>query len=376
LFNLKDMTNWEPLPEVGVGFPRFSPWQAVKHTPTAVALERNPYYFKVDKAGNQLPYCDTIRTELVQDVQMNVLKIISGEVDFVSGGAQGASVKDISVLRENEQKAGYRLVIQAMHVCPVDIFLNLTNTDPVWRQVVRDVRFRKALTLGINRPQIIEAVYTGFAGLPKSVPAEYDPDTAKKLLDEMGLNKKDADGFRLGPDGKTFEIPFEVAMHAADQVPVVELVVEFWKALGVKTSMKVIDAGLQGERRAANELKAHVLWNHYPPLWWGAIWDVIPIHWGPAWYTWLQTNGEKGEEPPEEVKKITQLIEQSLVVSQDQRQRAIAEHARLMYDNIFIIYVVEDAKYPTIANKNLFNVPKKGFAINTSFSGEQFFYKR
>jgi hypothetical protein len=76
------------------------------------------------------------------------------------------------------------------------------------------------------------------------------------------------------------------------------------------------------------------------------------------------------------VKKLTQLIEQSLVVSQDQRQKVIAEHARLMYDNIFIIYVVEDAKCPTIANKSLSNVPKKGFAINTSFSGEQFFYKK
>ncbi len=376
LFNLKDMTNWEPLPEVGIGFPRFSPWQAVQHAPTAVALDRNPYYFKVDKAGNQLPYCDTIRTELVQDVQMNVLQIISGEVDFVSGGAQGASIQDLSVLKENERRAGYRLVIQDMHVCPVNIFLNQTNADPVWRKVVRDVRLRKALTLGINRQQIIETVYAGLAGLPKNVPAEYDPDAAKKLLDEMGLNKKDGDGFRLGPDGKTFEIPFEVAQYSADHVPVAELVVEFWNALGVKTSMKVIDPGLQGERIAANQLKAHVGWNHYPPLWWGAIWDVVPIHWGPMWNQWFSTGGEKGEEPPDAVKRMVELIEQSLVVSQDRRQEMVAEHAKLNYDNIFIIYVVEDAKYPTIANKNMFNVPKKGFAINTSLSGEQFFYRK
>jgi peptide/nickel transport system substrate-binding protein len=240
---------------------------------------------------------------------------------------------------------------------------------------VRDVRLRKALTLGINRPKIIDAVYTGFAGLPKSVPAGYDLDVAKELLDEMGLNKKGADGFRLGPDGQTFEIPFEVAMHAADQVPVAELVVESWNTLGVKTSMKVIDAGLQGERRAANKLKAHVLWNHYPPLWWGAIWDVIPYHWGPLWYQWFSTAGAKGEEPPDTVKRMVELIEQSLVVSQDRRQEMVAEHAKLNYDNIFIIYVVENVKYPTIANRDMLNVPKKGFAINACFSGEQFFYK-
>jgi peptide/nickel transport system substrate-binding protein len=138
--------------------------------------------------------------------------------------------------------------------------------------------------------------------------------------------------------------------------------------------MKVIDASLLGERRAANELKAHTLWNHQPPLWWGAIWDVIPTHWGPLWQMWLASGGESGEEPPEEVKQLVELIEQSLVVSYDDRQRVIEEHSQIMYDNIFILYVVDKAKYPTIAAKNLRNVPHSGFAINASFSGEQFFY--
>jgi len=375
LFQSLDFAIWSIMATKSIGFPRLCPWVPVSSTQVATILERNPYYFKVDREGKQLPYMDQIRSELVQDVEMNLLKIISGEVDFVSGGDQGASVKDIPVLKENEAKGGYRVVLQDMHVCPVDIFLNQTNADPVWRQVVRDVRFRKALCLGINREEIIDAVYSGFAGMPTNVPNAYDTATANKLLDEMGLNKKDADGFRLGPDGKTFEIPFEIAKYSPDHAPVTEMTVEFWKALGIKTSMKVIDAGLLDQRLNANELKAHVLWNHYPPLWWGAIWDVIPYHWGPLWNQWFNTGGEKGEEPPDVVKKLVQLIEQSLVVSQDQRQKMVAEHAKLNYDNIFIIYVVQDAKYPTVASTKMFNVPKKGFAINSSFSGEQFFFK-
>jgi peptide/nickel transport system substrate-binding protein len=376
LFNRKDHVNWEIIPATGVGFPRLTPWIPVSVTPSAVVLERNPYYWKVDRAGNQLPYVDRIRTELVADVGMNVMKIISGEVDFVSGGSQGASVKDISILRENAEKGGYRVVLQDMHVAPVDVFLNLTNSDPAWRQVVRDVRFREALSLGINRDEIIDTVYSGFANLPESVPSKYDPGEANRLLDEMGLSKRDAEGFRLGPDGKTFVIPFEVAMHSADHVPVTEMIVEFWNALGIKTTMKVIEPGLQGTRRDANELKAHVLWNHQPPLWWGAIWDVIPVHWGPLWNRWLNTGGKEGEEPPAEVKRLVELIQKSLVVSPEERRKVIDEHRRLMYDNIFIIYIVEKAKYPTIAAKNLRNVPHSGFAINSSFSGEQFFFKK
>ncbi|MGQ9630584.1 MAG: ABC transporter substrate-binding protein [bacterium] len=376
LFHTKDHTNWEIIRATGVGFPRLSPWIPTSVTPTAVILERNPYYWKVDKAGNQLPYIDRIRTELVQDVNMIVMKIISGEVDFVSGGSQGASVKDIPLLKENAEKGGYRVVLQDMHVAPVDVFLNLTHSDPIWRQVVRDVRFRKALSLGINRREIIDAVYFGFAEPSESVPSTYDPKEANRLLDEMGLDKRDAEGFRLGPDGKTFVIPFEIAMYAADHVPVTEMVVEYWKALGIKTTMKTIDTGLLGTRRDANDLKAHVLWNHQPPLWWGAIWDVIPVHWGPLWNRWLNTGGKEGEEPPEEVKRLTELIQRSLVVSPEERKRVIEGHRRLMYDNIFIIYIVEKAKYPTIAKKNLENIPHSGFAINSSFSGEQFFYRQ
>ncbi|MGQ9629432.1 MAG: ABC transporter substrate-binding protein [bacterium] len=376
LFHAKDHTNWEIIRATGVGFPRLSPWIPTSVTPTAVILERNPYYWKVDKAGNQLPYIDRVRTELVQSAEMTVMKIISGEVDFVSGGAQGASVKDIPMLKEGEKKGGYRVVLQDMHVTPVDIYLNQTHSDPVWRQVVRDVRFRKALNMAINRREIIDAVYSGFADPPtESAIGVYDPEEANRLLDEMGLNKRDADGFRLGPDGKTFVIPFESGSQAPDIGPVTELVAEYWQTVGIKTTIKTIEVGLWATRARANELKATIYWGLLQNVWW-AFWSADPLLWGTLWNQWLNTGGKEGEEPPEEVKRFMDLTREMFVVSPDKREKLHKEYLSLLRDNLFFIVIVENAKYPTIASEKLKNIPHSGFAINSSFSGEQFFYRQ
>ena len=84
--------------------------------------------------------------------------------------------------------------------------------DPTWREVTGDVRFRRALSLAINRPEILKNFYLSqFAKLPsRSSSAEYSVDKANALLDEMGM-KKGADGFRAAPDGKPFSILFETA---------------------------------------------------------------------------------------------------------------------------------------------------------------------
>jgi len=267
LFQAKSPARWAIYQARHIDLPKLNPWVTSDPTTNAIVMTRNPYYFKVDAEGQQLPYIDHVRSELVQDAQMAVLKIMAGEVDFVSGGAQGATVKDLPVLMENQEKGGYRVVTQDMHVTPVDVFVNMTYDDPVWRQVVRDVRFRKALSLGIDRDQIIEAVYNGFAQPASQIPAEYDPDTANALLDEVGLDQRDADGWRLGPDGEVFDMPFEISASGPDMVPVTELIIEFWKALGLNTTMKTIEGGLRGQRQAANALQITMNWVHATVLW-------------------------------------------------------------------------------------------------------------
>ncbi|GAI37620.1 unnamed protein product, partial [marine sediment metagenome] len=238
-----------------IGFPLLTPWVMVKAVTSGETYERNPYYFKVDAEGNQLPYIDNIRDDLVSDVKISTLKVLAGEVDFL---CEDASMADAALYKENEQEGGYRTLL-LVSTDPVAVLLNLTHTDPVWREVVRDVRFRKALSLGMKRADIIDAVYLGFAESPTTLPGAYDPTQANQLLDEMGMDKRDKDGWRLGPDGNTFVIPFDQAAAMADWIPATELVVESFKALGIKTTMKPLSYGLMSEMREANELKATVV---------------------------------------------------------------------------------------------------------------------
>jgi peptide/nickel transport system substrate-binding protein len=375
LFQSMSPARWAIYQARHMDLPKLNPWRTSDPTTNAIVMERNPYYFKVDAEGKQLPYIDGVRSELVQDAQMAVMKIITGEVDFVSGGAQGATVKDLPVLKENESKGDYRVVVQDMHVTPVDVFINQTYDDPVWRQVVRDVRFRKALSLGIDRAQIVDAVYNGFAQPASQIPSEYDPDSANALLDEVGLDVRDDDGWRLGPDGVVFDMPFEISASGPDMVPVTELIVEFWKSLGLNTTMKVIEGGLRGQRQAANELKISMGWVHATVLWFQS--DMYADkNWGILWHQWMSSDGETGEEPPDEVKRYYELLNNTLVVTPDEALEIEKERNQLLYDNIFGLIIVEYAKYPTIAKSNMRNVPTAGFAINSSFSGEQFFFEQ
>ena len=373
LFHLKDITNWELTNPRAVGFPVLYPWVMVKATPTVITYERNPYYFKVDEKGNQLPYIDRIRDSMVADVDMCTMKVVAGEVDFLQ---EYAKLPDLDLYKKNEEEGGYRVKLLDLHFAPVDISFNCTYPDPVWRKIVSDVRFRKALNMAINREEIIDAVYFGFAEPPTWVPSAYDPAKANQLLDEMGLDKRDEEGYRLGPDGKTFVIPFEVSKLGTDMVPVTELLIEHWKEVGIKVTMKVIDVGLWMTRDGANELKATVRWDHLP-LWWGlAAWRDSLGSRGMLWNIWDLTNGKEGEEPPEVEKEFFDLLHQLMAVSSQEREVVLKKIRKMFYENIFYIPVVEKVKCPMVVSKKLGNIPHSGFATTVRFSGEQLFFRK
>jgi peptide/nickel transport system substrate-binding protein len=376
LFHQIDANRMDFMRMAKVPWPTLAAWRLTEITETRASFERNPYYWKVDAEGSQLPYIDLVTTDLVQDMEMVTLKVLAGEVDFISYGTGGVSAKNLPLYKENADKAGYTVHLLGVHNTPTNVFLNLTHEDPVWRQVVRDVRFRQALNMGINREEILDAVYFGLAELPWQIPSEYDPEEANRILDEIGLDQRDAEGFRIGPDGNTFEIPFEVADYAEDIIPVTELVVEQWKALGLNTTMKTFDGSLVSERNGANQLKVHVIWNATLTMWW-QIWGMTPgVGWAPLWNTWINTNGEEGEEPPEEAKRFTELILQSVAVNPEsaEREAIIQEYLDILYEQIYCMTTVIDVKAPLILHKDIKNVGTDGFAIAAYYAAEQWYY--
>ena len=130
------------------------------------------------------------------------------------------------------------------------------------------------------------------------------------LLDQMGLDKRDADGFRL--DGETFVVPFEITTLAADFTPVTELVIEHWRDVRIKATMNVMAFRLWFARTESNELKAAMFWNGLPK--WMGYWPGASVGrrhidrftW-PEWYKWWNTSGESGEEPPADIKRFLDL---------------------------------------------------------------------
>jgi len=379
LFNYKDVDNWEMCRPEAVGFPSLYAWTLTKAEKGVLIYERNPYYFKVDVAGNQLPYIDKIEDIVVPDFQMLMMKGLMGELDYLG---ERSSMRDLPVIKEKEDAGNYTVVLPKMHRTPTTLYLNLTYNDPVWRKVVRDVRFRKALNLAINRKELIEKFYLGFASLPKEVPGDYDPEEANRLLDSMGLNKRDSEGWRLGPDGKRFVIPFEVAGYSVEHLPITELVAEYWKKIGIYTTVKKVEMSLVGQRDAANELKATTAWCH-ETIWRSLGWDdFLPgNHWGPLWSTWISTKGKGGEEPPTEVKKLYQLWNQAVKVpvGTPQSKKILDELYAHLRRNVFWFTIASDSHYPTFFSKKLGNVPKggkwDGLGISLMYSMEQWFFK-
>jgi peptide/nickel transport system substrate-binding protein len=373
LFNAKLTTNWAVCQEKSVDHPALYPWLLTEFGTTNMVYDRNPYYFKVDETGQQLPYIDGMLSPVVADVEMVQLKVISGEIDFLR---EDASVDNLALYKENADAASIRAILAPYYVTPVDVMINQTIEDPSWRTVVRDVRFRRALSHATDRETIIDAVYYGFAEMPVHVPGEYDPELANALLDEMGMTERDADGFRLAPDGQRFEIPITLMGHMTDWTAAAELIVENYKEVGINASMQVLESGLYWQRRAANEMHARMAVSHWSCLWWGALWDANPGQgWGILWQTWLNTNGEEGEEPPEDVKEFMAHVNRSIVVAGEEREAEIAAWKKLEYDNLYQIVTVRSQDV-MVVNKDLRNVSEKAFTIATNFGLEQLWYDR
>ena len=369
LFALKMLTPWEGKTPDLIDIPVLHPWRVTSSTPTQTVFERNPYYFKVDAAGNQLPYVDRIVATKVEGPEGANLKIIAGEVDLAD---ELAKISSLPLYRENEGN-GYLALTSGVAYNPVVHAFNFAYDDPVWRELAGDVRFRTALNLAINRDEIIDAVYYGFASPPEWIPAEFNPEEANRLLDEVGLDKRDGDGWRLRPDGERFAINLEVAAHLPDTVPANELIVEHYKAVGIFTTLKVVEIGLLFEHRNANQLQIDTVWNEATTLHAFGHAKHHLIHHIPAWNQWYNSGGEAGEEPPAWFDELYQLgIGIGPGIPWD--QEIVDRYKQTFYDTIPQINVTYNPGTVLIVNNALDNVFTKGVAQWVIYSAEQLFY--
>lgn len=210
------------------------------------------------------------------------------------------------------------------------------------------------------------------------VPGDYDVEEANRILDSIGMDQRDGNGFRLSPSGEPFTIRLAAANFNPDTLPVSELLVEHFKVIGIDATMNVMDSGAAFELYDTNKAAAFVI-HSATPLWADNLWnDYMPgWRWAKAWQVWHDTAGAEGEEPAAFVQRIYELAEGRIgaLPGSDEDKALYAEIRQIHYDNLIFLNVAEQVRYALVTNADLGNVPHAGQAIGGNNSGEQFFYR-
>jgi len=295
----------------------------IKETTEGRHFVANPYFFQVDTAGNQLPYISELDELFINEHEVRLLKLVNAEVDYKS---QSLQLADAPIMLENQEKGGYTVQLKpgiAIHA----FSFNVTSDDPEKRKVFDDIRFRKAMSIAMNRDELNEVAYfgqgeprqyIGFSPAPDFVDpkwakfaTEYDPDAAKALLDEVGMKDTDGDGFRELPNGAKFVLNMQFATQGiAGQV--VELVGQYWSQVGIQTTVKEVTPDEYRSAQSSNQLDVG-MWEKGQPLaivlgnnelWVPPFENYFGHRVGMLWAEWVDSNGTKGVEPPDYVKQL------------------------------------------------------------------------
>lgn len=379
--------------------PTVTPW-VMQNTrgDEVIMLNRNPYYFAVDPAGNQLPYVDSWRFGLVTTPEVLMLQVVQGEVDFQ---ARHMSITNFPILKENEDKGGYRmLTIPGFGGNDAMLNMNVTYDGPE-QVVLANKDFRFGLSHAIDREFINKVSLLGL-GIPsnylpppghpqhpgpeyETLNATFDMDLANQFLDKVVPNR-DGDGFRTLPDGGRMEIIIGATAAFGPWPDIAETVASDWAAVGVRARSDVVERSLLRSRQQANQVMAY-MWGpgRAVNLFVQSPWVNCDVScpWGRGYEIWYNTDGAEGTEPPAGVKRITELVNEGTGLPPDQANPLAQEIYKYITDEQLIIGTARRSPLVQgiqVVNADLENVPAS-WANDTLFDTpfpsfpEQFFFR-
>lgn len=361
--------------------PTLDPWvvtEAYSGGVTRVVMERNPYFWQVDQTGQQLPYIDRLNFSIAQDVESLMLDALSGKLDIQDRHID--TLQNKPTLSQNMQKGGYRLIeLIAASAQQIQIYLNITHKDAKMREMFANKAFRQALSLGINRKEIIELVYLGQSEPYQTGPrpghpwyheklarqfTNFDPKQANDILDGLGYNKRDAQRFRLRPDGQRVFFAIDVIPTLyPDEVDTLELVKRHWADIGVDVKVNTIERALYYTRGDSNDHDAAV---------WPGPGGLEPMldprdyfaqhtqgsRYALPWAMWYVSGGKDGQEPPESQKQRMKLFDDARATADLKKRGELMKRVfDLCADAFETVGVCLAVNSFGIAKTNLQNVP-------------------
>lgn len=360
--------------------PVLSPWRVVTKGPASrYVFERNPFYHRFDVSGQQLPYIDRILVDIAAGGLIPA-KANAGETDLQG---RGLSMVDAGVLKEGEKLNNYRTLLWPYaRGSAYALYPNLNTADPEFRKLNRDRRWRQALSMGIDRRLLNNALLFGLGQetgntVSPSSPlfskenatrwVKHDPAAANRLLDEMGLTKRDNLGIRLLPDGRRLELLVELNGGDSDMLDALQLIGETWADLGIKLIAKPQDRAILRQRSYAGQtimvmstgLDNAIPTPEMPPL------ELAPAvqdtySW-PKWGQHIESKGAAGEacDMPEAQALLTAYNRwrgtSDAAVKEGVWREMLANHA----ENLWSIGTVSGELQPVVVSKRLRNVPEK-----------------
>ncbi|NQW51586.1 MAG: ABC transporter substrate-binding protein [Rhodospirillales bacterium] len=365
-----------------VDLPTLNPWVTTTASPAQrFVYVRNPYYHRIDAKGQQLPYVDRV-IFTVAAANLVPAKAGLGEADLQP---RYLNMRDYTFLQKSAQSSGVSVRLwEAGSGSQIALYPNLTANDAEWRKLMRDARFRRALSLAIDREELNQVVYIGLAKpsnntiMPRSdlfKPeyatkwANYDPKLANKLLDEIGLTKKDSQGFRLLPDGRPATIVVEYASEETEDNDALALIADNWKKIGIKMLTKPQTRDNFRLRTFSGE----AIMTAFA----GAVTAVPTVNTSPKefaptmlgglqWSRWgmfVESKGKQGEKCDLEsaCKLLDYVKEWETGATPEERRKAWDKILASNADEVFSIGTVNGVRQPIVVGPKVRNVPKEGY---------------
>lgn len=361
--------------------PTLQPWVLKTEPPSQrFIFERNPYFHRIDDAGRQLPYVDRVAL-MITNPSLIAAKAAGGEADLQ---AAYLAFSNYPFLKQAEKRSAYQLRRWLPGTgSRMALYPNLNVDDPVWRGLFRNAEFRRALSLSINRDDINNAIFYGLAipgnntVLPDSPLfretyrtnwARFDPKEADRLLDNLGLDHRNADGLRMLPDGRPMQIVVETPGDESEQTDVLGLIRDDWRKVGIELFIKAAQREVFRNRIKAGMTQVSV---------WTGMENALPnaelsprelapatsddLQW-PKWGSWIETSGKMGEQaelPP--VRRLTELKDEWSKTADGARHEAIwHEMLDIWSDQVFSIGLISGVDQLVVVGDHLKNVPGRG----------------
>ncbi|MCB0032476.1 MAG: ABC transporter substrate-binding protein [Anaerolineales bacterium] len=354
--------------------PVLAAWKIVVPPPAdPMVMARNPYYHAVDADGNQLPYIDQIVHHLADDPEVIDVWVVQGLIDLQS---RHISTARYDLYVQNESQGNYHVATWKSGNTEA-LFPNLNTTNRELAELFDKVDFRQALSLAINREEIRAVVYSGLSearqaspvsGSPQYDPefeqkwVEYDPDTAGRLLDELGLTERDAAGFRLLPSGNRLA----VTISATGSNIMLGLVQRYWEAIGIQVNTEILDRLEYEERAREGDLEIgswtfdrNVIIPADPGRYLGITTDGP---WAPLYAQWYASGGQVGVEPPADhpIRDVWAAWEQAKTAATEEEALAfVQEMITIHKNNVWVIGLSGEITSLYIVSNNIRNFPEK-----------------